>query len=78
MRMIKLDIQEYCHNCPNFEAEVLKSINFKHEVGFSIRCEHRHICKNIQQYLNEKNRAVLDATITLYSEREDPNERTTD
>ena len=48
--MIKLDVQEYCHGCANFTADVKEPE--KYYAGFDIiemtdtlvRCEHRKLC----------------------------------
>ena len=40
--MIKLDVQEYCHGCANFTADVL------------VRCEHRKLCENLVRYLRKQ------------------------
>lgn len=56
--MIKLDIQDYCQHCTEFEVEVeqsdIYSIGTFRETLTCIKCKHRFKCKNIEQYL-EKN-----------------------
>lgn len=47
--LIKLDVEDYCHGCPEFEADTLKNWS---EVF--IKCKHRHKCKNMYKYLKEK------------------------
>lgn len=49
--MIKLDVQEYCHGCANFTADVKEPE--KYHADFDIiemtdtlvRCEHRKLCR---------------------------------
>lgn len=54
--MIKLELEEYCDKCPNFEPEVAK-INvdgfFKVECNTTIFCEHRHKCNCIAKYMKD-------------------------
>ena len=54
--MIKLELEPYCQNCPNFEPRVeVHTI----ECGFGdlvrydtfIKCENAHKCKNMMRYL---------------------------
>ena len=57
--MIKLDVQEYCHGCANFTADVKEPE--KYYAGFDIiemtdtliRCEHRKLCENLVRYLRK-------------------------
>lgn len=61
--MIKLDVQEYCHGCANFTADVKEPE--KYYAGFNIieivemtdtlvRCEHRELCENLVRYLRKQ------------------------
>ena len=63
--MIKLDIQDYCHGCLDFEADVEKGR--KTLVGYDclgyeeafisdtvVRCAHRNRCKAIKRYLEKE------------------------
>lgn len=62
--MITLDVEEYCQECPEFEAEV-ESIKYPdymggHRIGFCdtvIRCEHRDKCHQLYKHIkkNEEN-----------------------
>ena len=60
--MIKLDVENYCHNCPDFEAEVSKNAMYydgSPETFFCIgdtivRCENRHLCERLKKRLEEK------------------------
>jgi hypothetical protein len=58
--MITLDIQPYCHNCPNFKAKV---DHINREVGPGEReyhhvifCEHQFTCHSIKEYLARQER----------------------
>lgn len=50
--MIKLDVQEYCHGCANFTADVKEPE--KYYAGTLIRCEHRKLCENLVRYLRKQ------------------------
>lgn len=41
--MIKLDIQEYCHNCPSFEPEKVMVRN-PFEIYTFVQCENKGKC----------------------------------
>ena len=55
--MIRLSVNDYCQDCPEFEAEVLKGRMF---YGFTegadtiIRCKHYIKCQKIEKYLLER------------------------
>lgn len=51
--MIKLDVQEYCHGCTNFKADVCDYCIFE-MTDTLIRCEHRELCENLIQYLRKQ------------------------
>lgn len=66
--MIKLEVQEYCHNCLDFDADVLspeKTVttlytndgeSFEH-VDISdtiVRCKFRRRCEAIKRYLKKQ------------------------
>lgn len=67
--MIELRVKEYCHNCPDFEADVDKdiltmtsddpyqfnSIN-KKIVRTTVLCKHRYRCESVKDYLNTQNK----------------------
>nr|DAT80524.1 MAG TPA: hypothetical protein [Caudoviricetes sp.] len=51
--MIKLNVEKYCHNCPDFTANVISHVNSGSE-GISyhiITCEHSSRCMQIKKYL---------------------------
>lgn len=59
--MIKLEVAEYCQNCPSFEADVAKPerlyaggeelCTFGDTV---VRCEYRRRCAGIKRYLEKQ------------------------
>lgn len=57
--MIKLDVAEYCHDCPEFEPEVLNKNVIYDDDGecrgllgtMFVDCEHRHTCRRFMTYL---------------------------
>ena len=57
--MIHLQVKEFCHNCPAFEAELEKGEvidSIEHDVetyrtDTVIRCANRKACKTIRNYL---------------------------
>lgn len=51
--MIKLDIQDYCHTCPNFEPEkvVISSLA---EIFTFVQCEHKGRCINIAAHIKKE------------------------
>lgn len=57
--MIYLNIQNYCHECPDFEAEVLKQDTVDFHMGQElhdtmISCANRNRCYEIKKYLESK------------------------
>lgn len=51
--MIKLDIDEYCNNCPEFESDVKKDVIYFGKapiVNTIITCEHRERCRSIKNF----------------------------
>lgn len=57
--MIILSVHEYCHNCPNFEAEVMQE-NYEYSAAFGPRCKkyshtitcvHEQRCETMMDYL---------------------------
>ena len=55
---ISLEVQEYCHSCPDFEAEIDKERYFMSNVDVMIstviRCKHSSRCRAIKKYLSEQ------------------------
>lgn len=52
--MIKLDIQDYCHNCPIFEPECVKYYADNKCTMTLVSCTRKGICANIKQYIEEQ------------------------
>ena len=58
--MIKLDIQPYCQNCLNFEADVespkraYAGSDIAYQTDTIVRCERRKYCENIKRYLERE------------------------
>jgi len=58
--MIKLQVADYCHNCPEFEPNAAKSINaiFKdsdtdeEEVSTTITCTHERRCRSMKIFIS--------------------------
>lgn len=47
--MIKLDVEEYCHDCPAFEIFTLSSIRN----DYIIRCKNKRVCDLIKKHLEK-------------------------
>ena len=55
--MIKLQIEKYCHNCPEFEAQVDKTYFLyltDPEIHTIVTCEHRGKCECIRKYFEDE------------------------
>lgn len=58
--MIKLDIQPYCQNCLNFEADVeppkraYAGSDIVCQTDTIVRCERRKYCENMKRYLERE------------------------
>lgn len=58
--MIKLDVEDYCHNCNEFEPDVHREHLYfagKDKLETVVRCEHRIRCESIKNYLEGKIRS---------------------
>lgn len=53
--MIRLEVEDYCQNCPDFEAKVDSTslhANDKEVVNYHIiRCKHARRCERMKEYL---------------------------
>lgn len=48
--MITLNVEEYCHNCSQFEAATQPLI-----LGFTaVHCVNRNLCSNLYKYLSSQ------------------------
>lgn len=61
--MIRLEIEPYCHDCPEFKADVEEPENYYADFRFYekfgdtvIRCENRNVCGRIKAYLEGRNK----------------------
>ena len=54
--MIKLNIEEYCNSCPNFEPDVSYTYKFGDDeaVVAHVICKYSETCKNISKYLKKQ------------------------
>lgn len=57
--MIKLDVRDYCQECPDFEADVNRNVitgpfDELIECNTVIQCENRIRCESIIKYLMEQ------------------------
>ena len=60
--MIKLDVAEYCHDCPEFKPEVIKSQPIYDAIGNYVGmldptlvvCEQRNTCRRFMKYLQKR------------------------
>lgn len=58
--MIKLEVEDYCHTCGGFEADVTGPVSVwnadgEYHVGDTIiRCAYRNRCKNIKRHLEKQ------------------------
>ena len=66
--MIELKVEEYCHDCPDFEADVIKSkesyenrynpMTMQTEehvfVRTTVHCAHANRCRAVKRYLEKK------------------------
>ena len=67
--MIKLEVEEYCQNCPEFKPKTTNGSYFfgfgtediTHVSKFNITCKHAERCKAIRSYLNDQMEAKQDA-----------------
>ena len=54
--MIKLDVQDYCQDCPNFKADVEMPVELYNGFGIKpvyfgdtiIRCKHKDLCERVE------------------------------
>lgn len=60
--MIKLEVAEYCHDCPKFEPEAIKPPSTYDAIGnykgmvdpMLVVCEHRNTCRRFMEYLQKR------------------------
>lgn len=55
--MITLDVEDYCHNCPDFEAVTTRTPTFTSDsyipqfISTVVHCEHSGRCRQIAQHI---------------------------
>lgn len=58
--MIILDVEKYCHECPEFEADVCSSPIYNNdthiETRHTIYCKHCNRCRAIKRHLEKENK----------------------
>ena len=62
--MIRIDVEGYCHNCLDFEADVTKPVRDIHDNVWSdtvIQCEYRKRCAGIRRYLEQQSKYETEA-----------------
>ena len=58
--MIVLEVQDYCHDCPSFEADVQRPEKIFADndmvmmTNTVVRCEYRNRCERLKRYLERK------------------------
>lgn len=56
--MIKLEVEEYCDDCPEFDARVEKAVLFdgysKEYRNTNITCEHKDKCKRLKDMIEKE------------------------
>ena len=52
--MVKLEIEEYCDNCPEFDAHVEKDVNT------NITCEHKDKCRCLKDMIEKETKKRND------------------
>lgn len=60
--MITLDVKDYCHNCPGFEAEVISDSTRLYAGGVEyceasnkvVKCRYRKRCEAMMKYLEKE------------------------
>lgn len=51
--MIELNVEEYCHNCPNFEPVINRLFADNKCQGTVIICRDKFTCNSIKSYLKD-------------------------
>lgn len=59
--MIKLEVEDYCQNCPAFEPMTEKFTDFaQNAVIITVSCESQRKCARLVQYLERKVKKNVD------------------
>ena len=63
--MIRLEVDDYCHSCLDFEADVVKPERVNKALGISlytdtvVTCAYRKRCAAIKRYLEQQTKGVM-------------------
>ena len=52
--MIELNVAEYCHECPEFDAEVTRVYADNKVVRMVVSCAHWRMCREIHRTVKER------------------------
>lgn len=56
--MIQLNVQEYCNDCPYYEAlsqpQAIYTDGTKVTIDTKVTCEHSNICRRLEKVLTKK------------------------
>lgn len=56
--MIELEVEEYCDDCPEFDAHIEKAVLFdgysKEYCNTNITCEHKDKCKRLKDMIEKE------------------------
>lgn len=65
--MIRFSVEDYCHDCPDFEAEVNKTLLRSNSIVIStdtcITCKHKDKCLQIYRYMMATENKKGDKTL---------------
>lgn len=50
---VKLNVEEYCHECCNFSSETTTISDFDGNKTVTVACEYSQHCKYLLKYLSE-------------------------
>ena len=67
--MIKISVEKYCENCPNFEVEqdtncAITSDGRTAFVEHLLECKHKYKCKQIRNYLEQSKINIMQTQDT--------------
>lgn len=54
--MIYLDVKDYCHTCPDFEAHTTMLYNDDKAESIYVSCAHRLKCERLYEHIKDKER----------------------
>lgn len=62
--MIRIDVEEYCHSCLDFEPDVTKPFRDIRDNALTdtvVQCEYRKRCSAIRRYLEHQMKSETEA-----------------